>query len=232
MKLIHNILTQNDCYKKADPLTPRGLMIHSVGTAQPNAEVFLSRWNKPGTNACVHALIDGLSDRVFQTLPWNIRGWHCGGSGNNTYIGVEMCEPSGIHYTGKGAEFTVTNKEEALEVIGRTYYTAVELFAKLCLEFRFDPMEGNTILDHSTGNALGIASNHADVMHLWHSEKLGTNYSLDSFRRDVAAMMGDSPKPLYKVQVGAFRNREYAERLRDDLRAAGYSDAYIVSVMT
>ena len=86
MKLIPNILTQNDCYKKGDPLIPRGLMIHSVGAAQPNAEVFLSRWNKPGTNACVHALIDGLSDRVFQTLPWNIRGWHCGGSGNNTYI--------------------------------------------------------------------------------------------------------------------------------------------------
>lgn len=39
-----------------------------------------------------------------------------------------------------------------------------------------------------------------------------------------------SPEPdLYRVQVGAFRVRENAEKLRDALRAAGYEDAYIVA---
>lgn len=33
--------------------------------------------------------------------------------------------------------------------------------------------------------------------------------------------------PLYRVQVGAFRVRENAEKLRDDLRKAGYADVYI-----
>lgn len=34
-------------------------------------------------------------------------------------------------------------------------------------------------------------------------------------------------KPLFRVQVGAFRNRKYAEDLRDELQANGY-DAFIV----
>lgn len=28
------------------------------------------------------------------------RGWHCGGGGNGTHIGVEMTEPATIRYTG------------------------------------------------------------------------------------------------------------------------------------
>ena len=33
-------------------------------------------------------------------------GWHGGGSSNNTHIGVEMCEPACIKYTGgAGAKF-------------------------------------------------------------------------------------------------------------------------------
>lgn len=35
---------------------------------------------------------------------------------------------------------------------------------------------------------------------------------------------------LYKVQVGAFREPENANRLRDELRSKGYSDAFIVEV--
>lgn len=35
---------------------------------------------------------------------------------------------------------------------------------------------------------------------------------------------------IYKVQVGAFRSKENANRLRDELRSKGYSDAFIVEV--
>ena len=91
-------------------ITVKGLMLHSVGCPQPRASVFINSWNSPSySNACVHSFIDGNDGTVYQTLPWNHRGWHCGsgskGSGNNTHIGVEMCEPACVKYTG-GSSFT------------------------------------------------------------------------------------------------------------------------------
>jgi len=34
-------------------------------------------------------------------------------------------------------------------------------------------------------------------------------------------------KPIYRVQVGAFVTKDFAERLRDELREAGYADAFV-----
>ena len=39
-----------------------------------------------------------------------------------------------------------------------------------------------------------------------------------------------TPGKYYKVQVGAFRSRENAERLRNELHGKGYADAFIVEV--
>ena len=44
---------------------------------------------------CVHAFIGKLADgtvATYQTLPWDYRGWHCAGSGNDTHISFEICE--------------------------------------------------------------------------------------------------------------------------------------------
>ena len=38
----------------------------------------------------------------------------------------------------------------------------------------------------------------------------------------------DTAKPIYRVQVGAFRNRAYAEAYLDQIKEAGFLDAYIV----
>ena len=110
MKIVQSFLTNNPCYKAGRKITVKGLMLHSVGCAQPSAQVFINTFNKPtSTAACVHAFIDGNTGTIYQTLPWNHRGWHGGsgknGSCNDTHIGVEMCEPSGIKYAG-GATFT------------------------------------------------------------------------------------------------------------------------------
>ena len=74
-------LTQNDCYRSGGALTPQGLMLHSVGCAQPDAMAFVQSWNQPGVKACVHGFIDANTGAVYQTLPWTCRGWHGGGSG-------------------------------------------------------------------------------------------------------------------------------------------------------
>lgn len=87
MKIIEAIMTKNPCYKAGRKITVKGLMLHSVGCPQPRASVFINSWNTTSyRNACVHGFIDALDGTVYQTLPWNHRGWHGGGDVNNTHI--------------------------------------------------------------------------------------------------------------------------------------------------
>lgn len=188
MEIVESILTENPCYKAGKKIAVKGLMLHSVGCPQPSAQTFVRKWNNAeASRACVHAFIDGGSGKVYQTLPWDHRAWHGGGSSNNTHIGVEMCEPSCIKYTG-GASFTCSDREAAMAVVRRTYGTAVELFAFLCGKFGLDPLADGVIVSHKEGHARGIASGHGDPDHLWNGMQCG--YTMDGFRRDVSAAMG------------------------------------------
>ena len=185
MQLIESIMTKNPCYTAGRKITVKGLMLHSVGCPQPNAQVFIQNWNRSDyKNACVHAFIDGNTGIVYQTLPWDHRGWHGGGASNNTHIGVEMCEPSFIKYTG-GSSFTCSDKAKAQESVRKTYNSAVELFAMLCKKFNLNPLKD--IVSHREGHALGIATNHGDPEHLW--KGVGLNYTMDGFRADVKKKM-------------------------------------------
>lgn len=187
MEIVESILTNNPCFKAGRKIAVKGLMLHSVGCSQPSAQVFVKNWNKPdASRACVHAFIDGNTGTVYQTLPWDHRGWHGGGSSNNTHIGVEMCEPACIRYTG-GASFVCGDIAGALAVTKRTYDAAVELFAFLCRAFSLDPLAAGVIVSHKEGHALGIASGHGDPEHLWTG--LQSGYTMDGFRRDVRALL-------------------------------------------
>ena len=239
MNLIESILTKNPCYTAGRKITVKGLMLHSVGCAQPSASVFIKNWNSASYDrACVHGFIDGNDGTVYQTLPWDHRGWHAGGAANNTHIGVEMCEPACIKYTG-GATFTCSDTAKAKESVAKTYNAAVELFAMLCEKFNLDPLADGVIISHAEGAKRGVASNHGDPDHLW--RQLNTGYTMDGFRKDVKAKMGkeDTPvkedtKPtekatLYrvrktwtdsKIQKGAFKVLANAKACAD--KNAGY----------
>ena len=207
MKLIESILTKNPCYKAGKKITVKGLMLHSVGCPQPSAAVFIKNWNSEDYDrACVHGFIDGNDGTVYQTLPWNHRGWHGGGSSNNTHIGVEMCEPACIKYTG-GATFTCSDTATAKAVAKRTYEAAVELFASLCREYDLDPLGDGVIVSHAEGYKRGIASNHGDPEHLW--KQLSMGYTMDTFRQAVKAAMGESDSP----DTSDTATKEYPEKL-------------------
>ena len=208
MKLTKCFLTKNPCYqanlRRADSRYtgfqtrgPMGLMLHSVGCAQPSAEVFARRWDTDQATACVHAFVDANTGQILQTLPWSFRGWHGGGSCNNTHIGVEMCEPDAIRYDG-GGRFTVLDRERAALCARRTYAAAVELFAHLCAVFGLDPMKD--ICSHAEGYTMGIATNHGDPEHLWRG--LGLEYTMDGFRRDTAAF--GKEHSMTQAQLEAF----------------------------
>ena len=181
MQIIPAFVTQNKCYQAGAPLTPRGIMLHSVGCAQPSAAVFARSFNQyrpGGASVCVHAFVQA-DGTVYQTMPWETIAWHCGGSANRTHIGVEMTEPSaGMTYA------------EAAEQIAGTYHTAVELFAALCKQYGLDPAQDGVIIGHAEGHRRGVASNHADPELLWRTYDMG--YTMDGFRRDVAEAMNEN----------------------------------------
>ncbi|MBS4008176.1 MAG: N-acetylmuramoyl-L-alanine amidase [Clostridium sp.] len=236
MNLRKLIFTNNACYKAGRTITPRGIMVHSTGANNPWLRRYVgpddgllgrnrhnNHWNQDrpdGRSVCVHAFIGRLADgsiATYQTLPWNHRGWHCGrgarGSGNDTHISFEICEDN---LTG-AAYFR------------KVYNEAVELCVYLC---KLYGLNERGIICHSEGHQLGIASNHADVMHWFpkHGE------SMDSFRAAVrkglainavpASILPSAPsETIYRVrkswgdaksQIGAFRALENAKRCADE----------------
>lgn len=207
MKIIQSILTKNQCYTAGKKITVKGLMLHSVGCPQPSAQVFVKSWNPPsnGRLVCVHAFIDANTGDIYQTLPWNHRGWHAGGSANNTHIGVEMCEP--------------VNIDQAM--VQRTYDTAVQLFAHLCKQYNLDPLADGVIISHKEGYKRGLASNHGDPEHLWNDHKIG--YTMDTFRKAVSNAMNNPRKDeevMYYVQV-PFDKKQDAETVQNAFKVMG-----------
>lgn len=183
MQITERFAVKNKCYQAGAPLTPRGIMLHSVGTPQPSAAVFARSFNQyqpGGASVCVHAFVQA-DGTVYQTLPWEMIAWHCGGSANSTHIGVEMTEPSA----------GMTRDEAAEQIVG-TYRTAVALFAALCRQYGLDPVQNGVIIGHAEGHRRGAASNHADPELLWRTYDMG--YTMDGFRADVAEAMGNGAR--------------------------------------
>lgn len=183
MKIIEAYATKNRCYQIGTPLKPRGIMLHSIGCPQPNAAVMAQSYNvyRPnGQSVCVHAFVqrDGT---VYQTLPWTVQAWHCGGSANGTHIGIEMTEPASIVYTGHGAEWRDLDPTATETHVKGTYAAAVELFAQLCARFDLNPLADGVIISHAEGRMRGVASAHADPEHLWKPFGL----TMYGFRQDV-----------------------------------------------
>lgn len=178
MEIIEAFAAKNKCYQAGAPLTPRGIMLHSIGTPQPSAAVlarYFDQYQPGGQSVCVHAFAQA-DGTVYQTLPWEMRGWHCGGAANNTHIGIEMTEPcAGMAYA-----------EAAAQITG-TYRTAVALFAALCETYGLDPLAGGVIIGHAEGHRRGVASNHADPEYLW--QQYGMGFTMDGFRAAVAEAM-------------------------------------------
>ena len=190
--IVEAFATKNKCYQIGTPFKPLGIMLHSIGVPQPNASVMAHSYNQyrpNGQSVCVHAFVqrDGT---VYQTLPWTVQAWHCGGSANSTHIGIEMTEPASIVYTGHGAEWRDLNPTATETHVRGTYAAAVELFAQLCTQFDLNPLADGVIISHSEGRMRGVASAHADPEHLWKPFGL----TMYGFRQDVYKAMHGTEK--------------------------------------
>ena len=199
MNLNKLIFTENACYKAGRRIKVKGIMVHSTGANNPWLKRYVgpddgklgknrynNHWNTyhpGGREVCVHGFIGKLADgsvATYQTLPWDHRGWHAGGSANDTHIGFEICE-DGL------SDKTYFNK---------IYREAVELCAYLCKQYG---LTEQNIICHSEGYKKGIASNHGDVMH-WFPKH---GKSMDTFRADVKVLLnGGTSEPSTKPDTG------------------------------
>ena len=208
MNLHKLIFTENACYKAGRKITVKGIMVHSTGANNPWLKRYVgpddgllgknqynNHWNTHhpgGREVCVHGFIGKLADgtiATYQTLPWDHRGWHAGGSANNTHIGFEICEDG----LTDAAYFAKVYKE------------AVELCVYLC---KLYGLTEQNIICHSEGYRKGIASNHGDVMH-WFPKH---GKSMDTFRADVKLLL-NAPAELEAPKAEPAPSTEYPEKL-------------------
>lgn len=174
MKVIESFLTRNPCYKTNRKIAVQGIALYTVGCPQPSAKVFANNWNnKKHSRACAHAFIDANDGLVYQTLPWNHRGWHGDANGNNTRIGIMLCEPHQIKYRSVDTFDVVGNENDAVLATERVYQSAVELCGQLCVKYNLDPM--TAIWAPSGGSS--------DPEHLWKGLKM--DYTMDHLREDA-----------------------------------------------
>lgn len=241
MDIITAYATKNDCYKKAQKMTPAGIVVHSTGANNPYlkryvdapAEVGVNQygnhWNNSaadmGRSVCVHSFIGydiNGAVRVANILPYNYCCWGVGSGSkgsynyNPAYIQFEMCE-DGL----KDSTYFKAVRD-----------TAIEYCVFLCKKFSISP---DKIVSHKEAHALGYGSNHGDPNNWWKYH----SYTMDMFRAAVKAKLAEKEEPktetptdsgtktLYRVQTGAFTKKANAEAMAAKLKAAGF-DTYIV----
>ncbi len=191
VKIVQNYTTKNDGYKYNGVLDPKGIMIHSTATPGVMAADFRDRFDMPGLKKSVHAFVD---DAVcIQCLPWNKKAGHCLLSGNDTHLGIEMCEP----------------KEWQTDKIyfDKVYANTMDVSVYLCELFA---LTEKNILSHAEGYKLGIASNHADVGH-WFPL---FDTDMDDFREDVRAALSAKKETVKGLQRAL--NASYDTKLAVD----------------
>lgn len=233
MQIITAYATKNDCYKKAQKMTPEGIVVHSTGVNNPNLKRYVdapaevgvneygNHWNNPasvmGRSVCVHSFIGYALNKkvkVANILPHDICCWGVGSGSkgsynyNPAYIQFEMCEDD-------------CKNKEYFEAV---YNVAVEYCVYLCKEFN---ILVDNIVSHKEAHTLGYGSNHGDPDNWWRN----FGRTMNDFRAAVKAGLadGDSAEAntLYRVQTGAFKQKANADKLAADLKAAGF-DTYIV----
>ena len=253
-KLYEIMATKNPCYAKAQPMTPKGIVVHSTGANNPllrryvepddgnlGVNQYHNGVNRADHNVLAHAYIGKDKNgqvKCYQTLPFNIACWSAGSvcydkNGNE----VASSSSKNFHHYGPSynydpqghIQFEICEdglKDEAY--FNAAFDCAAEFCAYLCREFSLT-VDG--ICSHKEAHARGYASNHGDPEN-W-LVKFGKN--MDWFRAKVEALLEEAEEveeqpttdKLYRVQVGAFSNRKYAENMVKDLKVDGYT-AFIV----
>lgn len=202
MQLKKCLLTKNDCYKKAQKITPDRIIVHSTGAnnttlkryVQPDdgligKNLYNNHWNKSKISKCVHAFIGRDKNKevqVYQTLPFNYAAWGVGKGSKGSYN----------YINGKGAiqfEICEDNLKDKT-YFERAFDLAAEFCAYLCTKYNISV---KNVISHHEAHVKGYASNHKDCDH-W-LKKHGKD--MDWFRSQVEKKMKASTETATKEEV-------------------------------
>jgi len=198
--------TTNNRYWNLPDMNVAGIILHSIGTPQESADVLRNNFNKSTTLASIHGFVE--PNRFVECAPCKEvkrkakKCYHAGsgvkGRRDSTHIGIEMCEPNTIEYTG-GATFTDKNPAHSLKYVQQVTQTAAELCADLCI---FHGLSPTSITTHRQSYLDGYASNHGDPEHLWNQTNSG--YTLATFREKVQEIINSKGDVLANMTKDEF----------------------------
>lgn len=214
--------TANGAYRSGREISPNGCVNHSVGCAQPSADVFFNLMNKESTGWGVSAILGDFhkgEGRILLVMPLTRRNWGCAsgknGSWNNTRVQWEVCEPAGHTYAG-GTMIGYDVQKNA-PYFERMWKMLVAWNVYCAVKLGYDE---RTINDHIESYYAGYGSGHADVGH-WlpkHSKCMNT------LREEVSAILNDKEDDDMDVS----RFKELWLELRQELKdndSSQYSEA-------
>lgn len=181
--------TGTQAYKRDVRITVTGIVVHSIGVAQPSVDVMHSRMNAEGDRWAVHALMN--NKRIVLTLPWNTRPWACGsgriGSYNVNRFQFEICEPAGHTYSG--GQMIGYDAAKNAAWFGEMYDLLVKFLVFLCVKFG---LTADKICDHAEAYKAGYGSNHSDVGQ-WFPKH---GKSMSGLRTDVQKILNEKEAPV------------------------------------
>lgn len=215
--------TQNGAYRAGRTISNhQGCVNHSVGCAQPKADVFFSSMNKTSAQWGVNAILGDFhtgEGRILVTLDLKARPWGCGagsrGSWNNTKIQWEACEPAGHTYAG--GTMIAYDVEKNQGYFDRMWKMLVAWNVYCAVKLGY-PVSG--ISDHAESYRAGYGSNHSD-MGQW-LPKHGK--SMDALRAEVQAILENEEDEEDMVRYNKLSDIPESCNFRnivDDLMTAG-----------
>ena len=215
--------TQNGAYRAGRTISNhQGCVNHSVGCAQPKADVFFSSMNKTSAQWGVNAILGDFhtgEGRILVTLDLKARPWGCGagsrGSWNNTKIQWEVCEPAG--HTNAGGTMIAYDVEKNQGYFDRMWKMLVAWNVYCAVKLGY-PVSG--ISDHAESYRAGYGSNHSD-MGQW-LPKHGK--SMDALRAEVQAILENEEDEEDMVRYNKLSDIPESCNFRnivDDLMTAG-----------
>ena len=204
MDIFTAFATKNPCYREAQKMTPKGIIVHSTGANNPHLKRYVdceaecgkneygNHWNRSDRKGLVHAFIGYDKDkkvRIAQVLPYDMCCWGCGNGSKGSYnydpayIQFEICEDALVNETYFNSAFSA----------------AIEYCAFLAKKYNIPVKD---IISHAEAHKRGYATNHADCDH-WLKK---FNKTMDWFRAEVQKLLDgekESEKPKVTTSIKA-----------------------------
>ena len=194
------MLVDNSKYNIKCPysMTPIGICVHNTAN-DASARNEVSYMCSNNNEVSFHIAID--DKEVVQGLPLNRNAWACGdgstGNGNRKYIQIEIC-----YSKSGGTRFTNAEKLASKEI------------AKLLKQYGWTI---NNVKKHQDFSGKYCPHRTLD---------LGWQRFLNMIQAELNALNKPSTGKIYRVQVGAYSNKDNALAMQKKLKAQGY-DAII-----